>query len=71
MPRTPELLDVVALTEDAPDHGLVAGQVGTVVDLLDPTHVLVEFSNDNGEPYALAAIPTASLLVLHYEPVAA
>ncbi|MFW5834138.1 MAG: DUF4926 domain-containing protein [Pseudomonadota bacterium] len=71
MARTPNLFDVVALTEDTPDNGLVAGQVGTVVDIFDATHVLVEFSNDEGEPYALAALPTSRLLVLHYEPVAA
>ncbi|RPI44671.1 MAG: DUF4926 domain-containing protein, partial [Betaproteobacteria bacterium] len=26
------LLDVVALTEDLPEHGLARGQVGTVVE---------------------------------------
>ncbi|PYR20467.1 MAG: hypothetical protein DMF94_11750 [Acidobacteria bacterium] len=35
MHRTPRLLDVVALFSDLPAHGLLRGQVGTVVDLLD------------------------------------
>lgn len=30
------LLDVVALTEDRPERGVRRGQVGTVVELLDP-----------------------------------
>ncbi|TVQ38501.1 MAG: DUF4926 domain-containing protein [Geminicoccaceae bacterium] len=70
MPKTPELLDVVALTEDTPDQTLVAGQVGTVVELLDDTTTLVEFTTDNGEPYALAPFPKTKLLVLQYEPPA-
>lgn len=30
------LSDVVALTEDVPDRGLLRGQVGTVVEALGP-----------------------------------
>jgi len=30
------LLDVVALTDDLPEHGLLRGQVGTVVKALVP-----------------------------------
>lgn len=37
------LSDVVALTEDIPDRGLLRGQVGTVVELLGPGVVEVEF----------------------------
>ena len=32
---TPQLLDVVALLSDLPAHGLLRGQIGTVVELLD------------------------------------
>ena len=35
MHTTPHLLDVVALLSDVPAHGLLRGQVGTVVELLD------------------------------------
>ncbi len=71
MRREPELLEVVALTTDAPESGLVAGQVGTVVEALDADTVLVEFVTDEGEPYAVAALPKRRLLVLRYQPVAA
>ena len=35
MHTTPHLLDVVALLSDVPAHGLLRGQVGTVVELLE------------------------------------
>jgi len=35
MHTTPRLLDVVALLSDVPALGLLRGQVGTVVELLD------------------------------------
>ena len=63
------LLDVVALTRDLPDHGLQRGQVGTVVEILQPGVFEVEFSDDEGQAYALIAVTAEHLLVLHYEPV--
>jgi len=65
----PQLLDVVALLTDAPEADLVAGHVGTVVEALDANTVLVEFATDEGEPYAVAALPKRRLLILRYEPV--
>lgn len=62
-----KLLDVVALTDDVSEHGLLRGQVGTVVELLDERTVEVEFADDDGRTYALASIPTGRLLVLHYQ----
>ena len=47
-----ELLSVVALLEDIPDRELLRGHVGTVVETLAPGVFEVEFSNDNGQPYA-------------------
>ena len=64
-----DLLDVVALTTDLPDHGLQRGRVGTVVEILKPGIVDVEFSDDDGRAVAFVAIDTSNLLVLHYEPV--
>lgn len=64
-----ELLSVVALLADLPDHGLVRGQVGTVVERLAPGVYEVEFSDDAGRTYASLAVPAQQLLVLHYEPV--
>ena len=60
-------LDVVALTADRPDKGLLRGQVGTVVEVLAPGVFEVEFSNDLGQTYAQLAIPERQLLVLHYQ----
>jgi Domain of unknown function (DUF4926) len=66
-----KILDPVALLADAPSNGLPRGQVGTIVDLLDAETALVEFSNDDGEAYAIIPCARSSLLVLHYVPEAA
>ncbi len=55
--ETPSALDVVALLSDLPPHRLARGQVGTVIDLLDEKTLLVEFSDDQGLAYAVAACP--------------
>ena len=64
-------LDVVALLADVPEAKLSRGQVGTVVETLDGSNVLVEFSDDEGKTYALAPVAANKILVLHYEPEAA
>jgi len=64
-----ELLSVVALLEDAPQYGLVRGQVGTVVELLSPSVVEVEFSDDQGRAYAMAALRANQLMRLHHRPL--
>ena len=48
-------------------HGLLRGQVGTVVELLDGAYE-VEFSDDEGETYAELALEPEYLLVLHHRP---
>jgi hypothetical protein len=62
------LLDVVALTTDVPDKGLVRGQVGTVIEVLGPQVYEIEFSDDSGRTYAQLPLRGDQLLVLHYEP---
>ena len=64
-----KLLDVVALTEEVSSHNLPRGQVGTVVEVLTPDVFEVEFSDNDGRAYALLAVPTDKLMVLHHEPV--
>jgi hypothetical protein len=64
----PAVLDVVALLMERPENGLARGQGGTVVETLDASTVLVEFSDDEGRAYAIAPCPRSDLLVLHYEP---
>jgi hypothetical protein len=62
------LLDVVALTADLPERGLLRGQVGTVVEILAPGVFEVEFSDDQGHPYAQLALRDSQLMILHYRP---
>jgi hypothetical protein len=62
------LLDVVALTVDLPEKGLVRGQVGTVVEMIGPGTYEVEFSDDEGRSYAQAALNDDQFMVLHYRP---
>ena len=67
----PPVLDVVALLKDLPAQRLARGQVGTIVEQLDEETSLVEFSDDQGQAYAIAPCPSVDLLVLHYVPEAA
>jgi len=68
------LLALVALTEDLPDDGLTRGQIGTVVEHLerdgDPA-LLVEFSDKQGQTYAMVPLRPEQLLVLHRDTEAA
>ena len=66
---TIRLLDVVALTEDLPDHTLRRGQVGTVVQQLAPEVFEVEFCDHRGRTYAMAPLRASQMIVLHYQPV--
>lgn len=61
------LLDAVALLTDQEEQGLVQGQVGTVVELLDDGYALVEFCDRNGATFALPSLPLSSLLRLAYD----
>lgn len=63
-----ELLDLVALTTDLPDRGLLRGQVGTIVEKLAPGVFEVEFSDDQGRAYAMLALKESQLLRLHFQP---
>jgi hypothetical protein len=64
-----KLLDVVALTEDIADRGLLRGQVGTVVESLAPGVFEVEFADNDGRTYASLALRADQLMVLHYRPL--
>lgn len=61
-----KLLDIVALIEDLPEHSLFRGQVGTIVEILAPDVYEVEFSDEEGQMYAMQALRTDQLMVLHY-----
>ncbi len=63
------LFDIVALKTDLPQHHLLAGQVGTIVEILAPEVYEVEFSDDDGQTYATQALAANQLLKLHYKPM--
>jgi Domain of unknown function (DUF4926) len=62
--------DVVALLVDLPEHGLVRGQVGTVVERFDSDVFEIEFSDDDGHTYGNLALGADVLMVLHHRQVA-
>ncbi len=62
------LLDVVALTKDIPESGLLRGQVGTVVESLGSDRFEVEFVDNDGRTYATVPLNSGQLLMLHYQP---
>jgi Domain of unknown function (DUF4926) len=69
MEDTIQILEVVALTDDIPEHNLRRGQVGTVVDILGGGRALeVEFSDRNGRTYASLGLRPDQVIVLRYEP---
>ncbi len=61
-----ELLSVVAALEDTAT--VPRGQVGTVVEVLEPGVFEVEFSDDQGQTFALVALRSEQLLPLFFEP---
>jgi hypothetical protein len=65
-PNNISLLDVVALTEPLPQFGLLAGQVGTVVEVLAADAFEVEFSDDAGKTYAQVPVKRGQVLPLHF-----
>jgi hypothetical protein len=59
------LLDTVALIEDIPERRISRGEVGTVVEVLEPDVYEVEFSDERGETYAELALRGEQLVLLH------
>jgi len=69
MQKTPvKLLDVVALLVDKPEKELVAGQVGTVVEMLAPEVFEVEFLDSKERTVAVTELKREELLVLKTKP---
>lgn len=65
MSRDIELLDTVALREDLPARKLRAGEVGTVVELLEEGAYEVEFCDEDGNTYAEFALRGEQIVPLH------
>jgi catabolite regulation protein CreA len=70
-PEAVKLLDVVALLVDKPAEGLAVGHVGTVVEVLAPDMVEVEFLDPTGHIFTLTELERNEVLLLKHEPVAA
>ncbi len=49
-------LEIVALTRDVPEHGLQAGDIGTVVFRHEPTGLEVEFVTASGRTIAVVTL---------------
>ncbi|MEY2342563.1 DUF4926 domain-containing protein [Acidithiobacillus sp. IBUN Pt1247-S3] len=58
-----KLLDPVVLLEPSPKEQLLKGQLGTIVEILDPGFFEVEFLV--GEEYITVALAESSLMPLH------
>lgn len=66
-----KLLDVVALLHDRPEFGLLAGDVGTVVEVLASDVFEVEFLDESGRTVALEELRREDLLLLRHRVSAA
>ena len=63
--RNPILLDMVAVLAAPADAAVEVGDVGTVVELLAPDAVEVEFLTRDGRTRAVATLPVTDVLVLN------
>jgi hypothetical protein len=65
--RYPKLLDLVAIVNRPADANVEVGDVGTVVELLPPDGVEVEFLDREGRTRTLATLGVTDVLVLNRE----
>jgi hypothetical protein len=65
--RHPKLLDLVAVVSRPADAEVEVGDVGTVVELLAPDGVEVEFLDREGRTRTLATLAVTDVLVLNRE----
>ncbi len=65
--RTPRLLDLVAVLQPPANVDVQVGDVGTVVELLPPDGLEVEFLDRDGRTRCVATLSVAEVLVLNRE----
>lgn len=65
--REPQLLDIVAVLNDTGHSDVEVGDVGTVVELLPPDGLEVEFLDRDGRTRCVATLTTTDVLVLNRE----
>ena len=63
--RNPQLLDLVAVLSPPPGSDLQMGDVGTVVELLPPDGLEVEFLDRTGRTRCVATLARADVLALN------
>jgi hypothetical protein len=66
--RRPKLLDLVAVLKWSPDADVEVGDVGTVVELLPPAGIEVEFLDRDGRTRCLTTLSVEDVLTLNREP---
>ena len=66
MDKSLKTLDTVALLRDHPEHGLVAGDVGAIVEIWKPGIFEVEFSDNLGQAVVIEAFSEEELLRLKF-----
>jgi hypothetical protein len=64
-----KLLDVIILTQNLPDLGLYKGQVGTIIEVYEPTVFEVEFVDLKGKTYAVETLDASQLMKLCHVPL--
>lgn len=64
--RRPELLDLVAVTAPSGEPAVQVGDVGTVVELLHPDGVEVEFLTPDGRTRHVGSFPVRDVLTLNH-----
>ena len=65
--RKAQLLDIVAVLSSAGESDVEVGDVGTVVELLPPDGLEVEFLDRDGRTRCVATLSMADVLVLNRE----
>jgi catabolite regulation protein CreA len=65
--RKPKLLDLVAVLKQPLDVDVEVGDVGTVVELLPPDGIEVEFLDRDGRTRCLATLSIDDVLTLNRE----
>jgi len=56
-----ELLDTVVLVRDVPEHGLLAGDLGAVVETFPPDALEIEFVTASGRTTALVTLKASDV----------
>ena len=63
--RKPKLLDLVAVLKQPPDVDVEVGDVGTVVELLPPDGIEVEFLDRDGRIRCVATLSVDDVITLN------